>query len=1282
LEVKRSKLIVVLGMHRSGTSAITRGLQVFGVGLGDRLMPAIEGNNDKGFWEDIDLNTLNNEMLSVIDSDWHHLAPITVNDLEILRNKGYFLRAAELLRQKVGSTPNFGFKDPRVAKLLPFWKEVFSHCQFDVNYVLAVRHPLSVVKSLAKRDGFDAEKSYLLWLGHVITGLVESKGNKRVLVDYDLMMQSPEHQLNRIAKCFDLTLDPSELQTYKTAFLDQGLRHSVFEPKDLELDKSCPSLVREVYMALLDVAIDKVRVDGSEIQKEIEKWNAEFDRLATTLTLIDRLQLQKTKVEHVVAERDSQIASLDQAVAEYDGQFAGLNQAVAERDSQIASLNQAVAEYDGQFAGLNQAVAERDSQIASFNQIISERDSQIARLNQAVSEHDGQITGLDRAVAERDSQIARLNRIVSERDSQITRLKQTLVGRDIEIAALRCSTSWRVTKPLRLTSLLLKGKYKELRSFERGTLKQLDSLEEQGNQASTQRHKAPSQGIHELPVGFDRDLYLKLNPDLAKTGVDPIRHYLHHGRYEGRIYALPDIHIQAIRDFNVDLDTILVVSHEASRTGAPVLSLNLVQALVESYNVVALLLSGGPLSGAFQQAGAAVMTVSNLKGNTILSHLVVSQLCERYNFKFALVNSIESRVVLPALGSCFVPTVSLLHEFASYTRPRHAFREALFWSGEVVFSANVTMENAFAEYPDLGERYAHILPQGRCLVPLEEFSEEQLQAERARIRRLIRPKNIAEDSVVVLGAGFVQLRKGIELFIECAARVVRTPQGRRCRFVWIGKGYDPDNDTRYSVYLADQIRRAGLEEHVFFINETIAIEAAYEEADLFLLSSRLDPLPNVAIDAMAYGVPVLCFNKTTGIADFLIDSGLKNQCVAEYLDSIDMAEKILALAGSQDLYEYVAGRCREASIAYFSMKEYVARLETLAQDVCIHTKQEKADTQEILASGLFRRDFSCPPHWHSESVEADVRAYVRAWSSGIDRRKPSPGFDPGIYQEQHGLATDGVDPFADYLRAGQPDGPWNYPVIVASQTMELDLPDNQQVALHLHVYYPELLPEITARLSHNRICPDLFISVANEEARDIVVSELKNYKGKVADIQLVPSRGRDIGPFLTAFGQTILTNYDFVGHIHTKKSVDVKDASVGKSWYRFLLQNLLGDESGAMADSILAKMKGDTSIGMVFPDDPNIVGWNANKAIAETIAARVGIDKLPEHFVFPVGSMFWANTSALAPLMNLKFDWDDYPEEPLPYDGTLLHAIERLFSLSLSVSNLRCAVTNVMGLTR
>ena len=92
------RLIVVLGMHRSGTSTMTRALQVMGVELGSRLMPAVEGVNDTGFWEDLDLNELNIEMLGALNREWHSLAPVGEAFVELLCGKGFLSRAEELLR--------------------------------------------------------------------------------------------------------------------------------------------------------------------------------------------------------------------------------------------------------------------------------------------------------------------------------------------------------------------------------------------------------------------------------------------------------------------------------------------------------------------------------------------------------------------------------------------------------------------------------------------------------------------------------------------------------------------------------------------------------------------------------------------------------------------------------------------------------------------------------------------------------------------------------------------------------------------------------------------------------------------------------------------------------------------------------------------------------------------------------------------------------------------------------------------------------------------------------
>ncbi|MBQ9577970.1 MAG: hypothetical protein IJR28_00395, partial [Ottowia sp.] len=142
------------------------------------------------------------------------------------------------------------------------------------------------------------------------------------------------------------------------------------------------------------------------------------------------------------------------------------------------------------------------------------------------------------------------------------------------------------------------------------------------------------------------------------------------------------------------------------------------------------------------------------------------------------------------------------------------------------------------------------------------------------------------------------------------------------------------------------------------------------------------------------------------------------------------------------------------------------------------------------------------------------------------------------------------------------------------------------------------------------------------------------------------------------------------------------ERELGDHWRAFLLENLLGSSSNRMMDRILGFMSNTPTIGMVFPDDPNIVGWTKNKPFAEALAERLGITELPENFSFPIGTMFWARVDALRQFWSLGLKWEDYPEEPLPLDGTTLHALERLFPLGLAQGLNQCAVTHVAGVTR
>jgi O-antigen biosynthesis protein len=335
----RTKVVIVVGMHRSGTSAITRGLKALDVQLGERLWPPNEAVNAKGFWEDMDINGLNVEMMTSLQSDWHYLSPIKQPQIEKLVEQGFLARAITLLRAKVGDSIRFGFKDPRIAKLLPFWQKVVDCCGYDVNYLLTTRHPLSVVESIRRRDGFDAEKCYLLWLVHVLEMLEATRGYPRVLVDFDRLMESPERELKRVAAAFSLTLDRSGMANYASDFLDESLRHTKFDSHDIASDNSCLPLIRDVYATLVSAAADALPLDSISFRERFDGWRSEFERLEPTLLLVDKLASKHEAATIAIIEKDRLINDL---VAKVDS----LSNEIASQAGMVNPLGDAIVECD------------------------------------------------------------------------------------------------------------------------------------------------------------------------------------------------------------------------------------------------------------------------------------------------------------------------------------------------------------------------------------------------------------------------------------------------------------------------------------------------------------------------------------------------------------------------------------------------------------------------------------------------------------------------------------------------------------------------------------------------------------------------------------------------------------------------------------------------------------------------------------------------------------------------------------------------------------------------
>lgn len=415
-------LVVVLGMHRSGTSAITRGLRTLGVDLGDSFIPAQDGNNAKGFWEDREINALNIEILDVIGSDWHHLQPVQPEQLKILRQQGFHIRAVDLLRSKCGTGTPFGFKDPRVAKLLPFWRQVFGHGGFDVRYVVALRHPLSVVRSLQKRDGFDAEKCYLLWLVHIIDSILNIDHQPSCVTDYDHLMRAPREELARVGAALNLGVNQAEMEAYVGNFLEAKLRHSEYQLRDLDLDPACPRLVIDIYARMLELAQLPGGGNLASLHADLAGWKSALDLMRIPFAFADR----------IFNRYDAQLSAASltkQALADAQDNARRYEYSIKELNETISSL---IVDRDAQKNGLmllqssmEQLILKHGDEITHVKDLLTERSNRLQDSEVRLRDLDTRLSSL---IAERDA--------YAERSLQlqlgITELRQALDSRAVD----------------------------------------------------------------------------------------------------------------------------------------------------------------------------------------------------------------------------------------------------------------------------------------------------------------------------------------------------------------------------------------------------------------------------------------------------------------------------------------------------------------------------------------------------------------------------------------------------------------------------------------------------------------------------------------------------------------------------------------------------------------------------------------------------------------------------------------------------------------------------------
>ncbi|WP_375173911.1 glycoside hydrolase family 99-like domain-containing protein [Pseudooceanicola sp.] len=318
----------------------------------------------------------------------------------------------------------------------------------------------------------------------------------------------------------------------------------------------------------------------------------------------------------------------------------------------------------------------------------------------------------------------------------------------------------------------------------------------------------------------------------------------------------------------------------------------------------------------------------------------------------------------------------------------------------------------------------------------------------------------------------------------------------------------------------------------------------------------------------------------------------------------------------------------------------------------------------IRRSGIFDPDYYRRAHpglnWLYR--RAPMRHYV-LWGEAAGLQ-PCRGFSPAAYLTLNpDVAASGMAPLHHYLSLGREEGrphrarPVERLPDCALRPLRFD-PDRPKapVAVHLHIYYPDLWPEFSASLRELDIPADLYVTLTWRGADSAALEQSILAEFPDASIHAMANRGRDILPFLRLLNAGAFDGYEAVCKLHTKKSPHRED---GESWRRHLVEGIL---PRAGQQQCLSAFLADPEAAIWVADGQSYDlsdWWGSNRDKTAALLRRVELD-LPRGPVrFPAGSIYWLKPLMIGMIHGLNLTEDQFETEQGQIDGTLAHAFER-----------------------
>lgn len=438
--LQRPRALIVLGMHRSGTSAVTRVCSLLGADIGRRLLPA-QPDNPRGFWELEPFAALHERMFEAFGRSWHDVRPMPPDFQRDERIRTLRTRLLDELCREFESSPLWVAKDPRISRLLPVWIDILEELSWEPAFLVVLRSPAEVAASLSRRNGFPAAKTHLLWLRHNLEAELHTRGQTRAFVRYDRFLADWRGAVASLGEQLGIRWPQSEAEAGAEIdrFLEPRMQHHRIGDERLARDPRLSRWVRAVYDALSEGGggarrrLDRVRARLADADRLFAPVLAEV--LGEDAAEVENARSLLAVARSALAARESEGAALRRSIEES-------HEKIQQRDLQIAELTN---QLQGAVENLEIArghIRTRDDLIEELRGGIGRRDRELASLRTGLGvlreNFDlarGHIEERDRALElhQRELQAARAD--IEAGDRRAEELRRTLAGREAELAA-------------------------------------------------------------------------------------------------------------------------------------------------------------------------------------------------------------------------------------------------------------------------------------------------------------------------------------------------------------------------------------------------------------------------------------------------------------------------------------------------------------------------------------------------------------------------------------------------------------------------------------------------------------------------------------------------------------------------------------------------------------------------------------------------------------------------------------------------------------------------------